>query len=46
MKILILGFSRSGSTSYDLLKENNEVFIYDKKKLNLENYYSFSRLKK
>lgn len=46
MKILILGFSRSGSSSYDLLKENNEVFIYDKKKLNLQNYYSFSRLKK
>ena len=46
MRILILGFSKSGKSSYNLVKENNEVFIYDKKIIDISNYYSFSRLKK
>ena len=46
MKILILGYSKSGKSAYDLLKEHNEVFIYDKKKIHIENYYSFHKLKK
>ena len=46
MKILILGFSKSGHASYELLKDNNQVYIYDKKKLKVDNYYSFTKLKK
>ena len=46
MKILILGFSKSGRASYELLKDNNQVYIYDKKKLKVDNYYSFTKLKK
>lgn len=46
MKILILGFSKSGRASYELLKDNNQVYIYDKKKLKIDNYYSFTKLKK
>ena len=46
MKILILGFSKSGRASYELLKDNNQVYKYDKKKLKVENYYSFTKLKK
>ena len=44
MKILILGFSKSGRASYELLKDNNQVYIYDKKKLKIDNYYSFTKL--
>ena len=46
MRILILGFSLSGKSAYELLKDNHNVYIYDKKKINLDNYYSYSRLKK
>ena len=46
MKILILGYSISGKASYELLKDQHECFIYDKKKLNFENYYSYNKLKK
>lgn len=46
MKILILGFSKSGRACYELLKDNNQVYIYDKKKLKVDNYYSFTKLKK
>ena len=46
MKILILGFSRSGKSAYELLKEKHQVFIYDKVKLDLPNYISYSNLKK
>ena len=46
MRILILGFSLSGKSAYELLKDNHNVYIYDKKKINLDNYYSYYRLKK
>ena len=46
MRILILGFSLSGKSAYELLKDNHIVYIYDKKKINLDNYYSYYRLKK
>lgn len=46
MKILILGFSKSGQASYELLKNKHQVFIYDKRKINKHNYYSYYRLKK
>ncbi len=46
MKILILGFSKSGQASYKLLKNEHQVFIYDKRKINKQNYYSYYRLKK
>ena len=46
MKILILGFSKSGKSAYELLKDNHSVYIYDKKKINIDNYYSYYRLKK
>ena len=46
MKILILGYSNSGKASYELLKDKHDCFIYDKKKVNLKNYYSYNRLKK
>ena len=46
MKILILGYLSSGKSSYELLKDQHECFIYDKKKLKFENYYSYNKLKK
>lgn len=46
MKILILGFSRSGKGAYELLKSDNECYIYDKKHLELSNYYSYDKLRK
>ena len=46
MKILILGFSKSGRSAYELLKDNHNVYIYDKKKINIDTYYSYYRLKK
>ena len=42
MKILILGYSRSGQSAYNLLKDNNEIFIYDKNKKNMPNFLSYS----
>jgi len=46
MRILILGFSLSGKSAYELLKDNHNVYIYDKKKINMDNYFSYYRLKK
>lgn len=46
MKILILGYSRSGKAAYSFLKDKNDVYIYDKKKINEVKYYSYYRLKK
>lgn len=46
MKILILGYSRSGQSAYNLLKDNNEIFIYDKNKKNMPNFLSYADLKK
>lgn len=46
MKILILGFGKTGQAVYDfLIKRNEEVYVYDQKVIDIENYYSYDRLK-
>ena len=45
MKILILGFGKTGKTVYNFLKkENHQLFIYDQEILNYPNYYSYEKL--
>ena len=48
MKILILGFSKTGRAVYDFIQKNgkNEIYIYDKNKIKIRNYISYNELKK
>lgn len=47
MKVLILGFKKSGKAAYELLKNGNEIAVYDEEKITLPGveYYDKRRLK-
>ena len=43
-KFLIYGFGKTGRSSYDYLKKNNKVFIYDDNKIINKFSISFNKL--
>ena len=47
MKVLILGFKKSGKAAYELLKNGNKIAVYDEEKITFPGieYYDKRRLK-